>query len=127
MAEESDVQLRTVSKIDIDGIREPDRTKDSSTGASGTNLRPSDRIRVSKNRDQNLNVDAASMLFEMRKGLLRPQDVARLLGISVRTVYDWHHRPHRRSTPSGLFVKFNGHLFVKVEALDLWMTQQASR
>ncbi|MBN8541620.1 MAG: helix-turn-helix domain-containing protein [Deltaproteobacteria bacterium] len=66
-------------------------------------------------------------IFENRKRWIKAQDVARELGISVRTVYDWHHRPHRRNTPPGLFNKFNGHLFLSTEALNLWMTQQATR
>ena len=66
-------------------------------------------------------------IFDNRKRWIKAQDVARELGISVRTVYDWHHRPHRRNTPPGLFNKFNGHLFLSTEALNLWMTQQANR
>ncbi len=66
-------------------------------------------------------------IFDNRKRWIKAQDVARELGISVRTVYDWHHRPHRRNTPPGLFSKFNGHLFLSTEALNLWMTQQATR
>ncbi len=66
-------------------------------------------------------------IFDNRKRWIKAQDVARELGISVRTVYDWHHRPHRRNTPPGLFNKFNGHLFLSTEALNLWMTQQATR
>lgn len=69
----------------------------------------------------------ATSIFENRKRCIKAQDVARELGISVRTVYDWHHRPHRRNTPSGLFNKFNGHLFLNTEALNLWMTRQATR
>ncbi|MBN8542219.1 MAG: helix-turn-helix domain-containing protein [Deltaproteobacteria bacterium] len=66
-------------------------------------------------------------IFDNRKRWIKAQDVARELGISVRTVYDWHHRPHRRNTPPELFNKFNGHLFLSTEALNLWMTQQATR
>ncbi|MBK7892746.1 MAG: helix-turn-helix domain-containing protein [Bdellovibrionales bacterium] len=66
-------------------------------------------------------------IFDNRKRWIKAQDVARELGISVRTVYDWHHRPHRRNTPPELFNKFNGHLFLSTEALNLWMTQQANR
>lgn len=71
--------------------------------------------------------NARSSIFDNRKRWIKAQDVARELGISVRTVYDWHHRPHRRNTPPGLFNKFNGHLFLSTEALNLWMTQQANR
>ncbi len=73
------------------------------------------------------NDQMPTSIFDNRKRWIKAQDVARELGISVRTVYDWHHRPHRRNTPPELFNKFNGHLFLSTEALNLWMTQQATR
>ncbi len=82
---------------------------------------------IEENAQQSKTEQVPRSIFDNRKRWIKAQDVARELGISVRTVYDWHHRPHRRNTPPGLFNKFNGHLFLSTEALNLWMTQQANR
>jgi hypothetical protein len=81
---------------------------------------------IEENAQQTKTEQVPTSIFDNRKRWIKAQDVARELGISVRTVYDWHHRPHRRNTPPGLFNKFNGHLFLSTEALNLWMTQQAN-
>lgn len=62
--------------------------------------------------------------FEKLKGWMRPKDVANLLGISIKTIYDWNHRPHRRKTPEGLFIKFNGQLLIRTEVLRSWIYKQ---
>ena len=66
-------------------------------------------------------------IFDKSMGLMRPQDVADQLGISVRTVYDWRHRPWRRQTPEDLFLKFNGQLFIRIDVLRSWIAYKAAR
>ena len=73
------------------------------------------------------SVIPTSLIFDNRKGFLRPHEVATALGISVKTVYDWKHRPWRRKTPEGLFVKFNGQLLIRIELLDRWISTQSTR
>lgn len=67
---------------------------------------------------------AESMLFENSKGLLTPQEVSNLLGISPKTIYDWKYRPVLRKVPQRLFVKFNRKLFIRTDILRTWILSQ---
>lgn len=62
--------------------------------------------------------------FEMQPSLLRVEAVASLLNISEKTVYDWRYRSLERNIPPGLFVKFNGFLYLQTEVLKRWMLSQ---
>lgn len=62
--------------------------------------------------------------FDMQPSLLRVEAIASLLDISEKTVYDWHYRRLERKIPLGLFVKFNGLLYVQTEVLKRWMLSQ---
>ncbi len=70
---------------------------------------------------------SSDSIFDKSMGLMRPQDVADQLGISVRTVYDWRHRPWRRQTPEDLFLKFNGQLFIRIDVLRAWIAYKSAR
>ncbi len=72
---------------------------------------------------QNTQVNGFSF-FENLKGLLTPQEVSELLGISPKTIYDWKYRPVLRRVPHGLFVKFNRKLFVRTDILKTWIISQ---
>ncbi len=63
-------------------------------------------------------------IFDNLKEWLRPTDVAELLGFSVRTIYDWHQRPHRSKAPMGLTIKFNRQLYVRTHVLRSWIERQ---
>ena len=62
--------------------------------------------------------------FDNLKGLLTPQEVSQLLGVSPKTIYDWKYRQVIRKVPQGLFVKFNRKLFVRTDILKTWITSQ---
>lgn len=62
--------------------------------------------------------------FDNLKGLLTPQEVSELLGVSPKTIYDWKYRQVIRKVPQGLFVKFNRKLFVRTDILKTWITSQ---
>lgn len=74
--------------------------------------------------DQTLNIKSEVLLFENSKGLLTPQEVCQLLGISPKTIYDWKYRPVVRKVPVGLFVKFNRKLFIRTDILRNWIMSQ---
>lgn len=65
-----------------------------------------------------------SVLFENSKGLLSPREVSDLLGISIKTIYDWKYRPSLRKVPQRLFVKFNRKLFIRTDILRTWILSQ---
>ena len=64
------------------------------------------------------------LFFENSKGLLTPQEVCGLLGLSQKTIYDWKYRPIQRKVPTGLFVKFNRKLFIRTDILRNWIKSQ---
>ncbi len=64
------------------------------------------------------------LLFDNLKGLLRPEQVASLLGISVKTIYDWHYRGKRRNIPVHLFMKINRLLYLRTDVLKDWIASQ---
>jgi hypothetical protein len=73
---------------------------------------------------QVLDNGSGQLFFENSKGLLTPQEVSDLLGISPKTIYDWKYRPTVRKVPSGLFVKFNRKLFIRTDILRNWIVSQ---
>jgi len=62
--------------------------------------------------------------FDNLKGLLTPQEVGQLLGVSRATIYDWKYRSVIREVPEGLFVKFNRKLFIRTDILRKWILSQ---
>lgn len=64
------------------------------------------------------------LFFEKQKGWMRPEEVSQLLGISVKTIYDWKYRGATRGVPQGLFIKFNRQLFIRTEVLKTWVYSQ---
>lgn len=65
-------------------------------------------------------------LFENQPELLKPADVARLLGISTKTIYDWRYHQKTRNIPDNLFIKFNKLLYIQTAELRHWIILQNS-
>ncbi len=49
---------------------------------------------------------------------------ALLLGVSVKTIYDWRYRQKLRGVPDGLFLKINRLLYLRTEVLRQWIRSQ---
>jgi predicted DNA-binding transcriptional regulator AlpA len=63
-------------------------------------------------------------LFENLPKILRPDRVASILGLSKKTIYDWHYRQKQRRVPAELFVKFNRSLYLRTDILKQWIASQ---
>mgnify|MGYP001253402011 CR=1 FL=1 len=63
----------------------------------------------------------SKMLFENLPELMKPQKAAGVLGISVKTIYDWKYRGQTRNIPSDLFIKINRSLYIRTDALRRWV------
>ncbi len=63
-------------------------------------------------------------IFENQPELIKPEAVAELLGVSVKTIYDWHYREKLRGVPPGLFLKLNRLLYLRTEVLRQWIRSQ---
>lgn len=64
------------------------------------------------------------LLFENLPQILRPDRVALILGLSIKTIYDWHYRQKERGVPEELFVKFNRSLYLRTDILKQWIASQ---
>ena len=67
---------------------------------------------------------AVSGLFDNLPRLLRPDKAAALLGISVKTIYDWRYRGGLRRVPKYLFLKINRTLYLRTDMLAEWIASQ---
>lgn len=65
--------------------------------------------------------EAPKKLFENEPELLRPRSVAKLLGLSVNTIYDWKYRGKKRNIPCDLFISVNRSLFINTKVLRRWL------
>ena len=63
-------------------------------------------------------------LFDNLPELLKPEAVASLMGISVKTIYDWHYRRRLKKVPDHLFLKFNRLLYLRTDVLREWIIAQ---
>ena len=63
-------------------------------------------------------------LFYNLPDIVKPTVVAALLGISIKTIYDWRYRQEMRSIPSDLFIKLNRMLYIRKSALKRWINSQ---
>ena len=63
-------------------------------------------------------------LFENQPELMKPAALAELLGISVRTIYDWRYKHKTRNIPNNLFIKINKLLYIQTAELRQWITLQ---
>jgi hypothetical protein len=62
--------------------------------------------------------------FENQPEFIKPEVVAELLGVSIKTIYDWNYRQKLRGVPPGLFLKFNRLLYLRTEVLRQWIRSQ---
>lgn len=62
--------------------------------------------------------------FENLPELLRPEKAATVLGLSVKTIYDWRYRQKKLGVPDRLFLKFNRILYIRTNVLMEWISSQ---
>ena len=63
-------------------------------------------------------------LIKTDKQLVRVADVAKELGLSKETIYDWKYRSTKRKIPTGMFVKVGKMLFINTVILNNWLISQ---
>jgi predicted DNA-binding transcriptional regulator AlpA len=66
-------------------------------------------------------VNTDTKFFE---NLMRPEQVASALGLSVKTIYDWRYRRVQKGIPPNLFLKVNRILYLRADALKEWIASQ---
>lgn len=64
-----------------------------------------------------LEVNPQTALIDNLVGLIKASEFCSKFGYSMKTIYDWRHRPKRNKVPDNLVVKFRGKLFVRLDVL----------
>jgi predicted DNA-binding transcriptional regulator AlpA len=62
------------------------------------------------------------VFFDNLPELLRPKVAAKVLGVSVSTIYDWKHRQKLKKIPPTIFLKINQMLYLHRNELRKWIT-----
>lgn len=63
-------------------------------------------------------------IFENLPELIKPELAAAVLGISIKTIYDWRYRFRERKVPNELFLKINRSLLIRTNVLRQWIASQ---
>jgi hypothetical protein len=79
---------------------------------------------LSEKRGLSLSEPPRLKLFDNLPELLKPEAVASLLSLSVKTIYDWHYRCKLKKVPDHLFLKFNRLLYLRRDVLQTWLVAQ---
>lgn len=66
-------------------------------------------------------MDLLSFMETEHRQLLRATEVAKMLGVSLETIYDWKYRSKIRRIPEGMFLKVSRMLFVRSDLLKQWI------
>lgn len=82
---------------------------------------------MSERNETDLNLsNSVQSFFDKLPELLRPESAASVLGLSVKTIYDWRYRQKQKKIPEQMFLKLNRILYVRTEILKEWIASQNS-
>jgi len=65
-------------------------------------------------------INNSSFFYNLPK-LIKPHVLAKELGLSVATIYDWKYRGKMRKIPEDLFLKIAGRLYIRSDVLYNWL------
>lgn len=115
------MKIKSVSQINTSGMIY-ENLVDKSLGSSKLKLSYSDRRRSREN--ENLDGNCSPNFLSNLPELIRLELAASILGISVKTIYDWRYRMKQRKIPADLFVKLNRSLLIRTSILREWIASQ---
>lgn len=64
------------------------------------------------------------LFFNNLPEIMKAVAVADLLGVSIKTIYDWRYKQKTRNIPNDLFIKINRLLYLRTAVLRKWITSQ---
>jgi len=64
------------------------------------------------------------VLFENLPDVIKPNVAASVLGLSVKTIYDWNYRQVEKGIPNNLFLKVNRLLYIRTDVLKQWIVSE---
>lgn len=66
----------------------------------------------------------SDLFFNNLPEIMKAVAVADLLGVSIKTIYDWRYKQKTRNIPNDLFIKINRLLYLRTAVLRKWITSQ---
>ena len=75
-----------------------------------------------KNKSRTEQYSHEIQFFENLPEIIRPHVAASVLGVSIKTIYDWHYRHQVKQIPPTLFLKINRLLYLRRDELRKWIS-----
>jgi hypothetical protein len=119
------MKIKTINQINKAGSI-IENLVDKSLGSAKLKLSRSDRRSIrGKQKEKSASAIMCSddFLNELPE-LIRIELAASVLGVSIKTIYDWRYRSLKRRIPPGLFVKLNRSLLMRTSILREWIASQ---
>lgn len=79
---------------------------------------------IQKRYNDNSGEKSPELFFNNLPEIMKAVAVADLLGLSIKTIYDWRYKQETRNIPSDLFIKINRLLYLRTAVLRKWITSQ---
>lgn len=67
---------------------------------------------------------SSDVFFNNLPEIMKAVAVADLLGLSIKTIYDWRYKQKTRNIPIDLFIKINRLLYLRTAVLGKWIASQ---
>ncbi|MBF0362729.1 MAG: helix-turn-helix domain-containing protein [Oligoflexia bacterium] len=78
------------------------------------------------NQNDEKNSIKSDMLFNNLPEILKASTAAKILDVSIKTIYNWRYRQKTRKIPNNLFLKVNRALYLRTAVLRQWVASQNS-
>ena len=88
-----------------------------------TKLDTQDKL-YQKRYNDNSGEKSPDLFFNNLPEIMKAVAVADLLGLSIKTIYDWRYKQKTRNIPNNLFIKINRLLYLRTAVLRVWITSQ---
>lgn len=83
-------------------------------------------LSVKINQNDEEKIIKSDLLFNNLPEILKASTAAKILDVSIKTIYDWRYRQKTRKIPNNLFLKVNRALYLRTAVLRQWVTSQNS-
>lgn len=88
-----------------------------------TTLQSQDKVNKSRYNEGH-GEKSPDLFFNNLPEIMKAVAVADLLGVSIKTIYDWRYKQKTRNIPNDLFIKINRLLYLRTAVLRKWITSQ---
>lgn len=80
-----------------------------------------DRRMVGRGEINSIDLGRSKLFFENLPEIIRSDVAAQVLGVSIKTIYNWRYRQMIKNIPPTLFLKINRMLYLRRDELRRWV------